>query len=209
MKAKFITPNILHIDTGTMYELGSLFVRMQEFYECPSDQFRGKYFAMDDYMDWYASNNDGKFTYFEDWAGFNIPGNVLISFYHTFKDLRPKEADLFAHIMDFILDDDANFYVIGSYQAKASTIAHELRHAFYYLNESYRRQCDDIFKAMPESVKEYVRDYLLDIGYSDIVVPDETQAYFGSESAESLSERFDVTEEAISPWAEAFRNVRP
>lgn len=210
MSVRFITPQILHVDMGTMYELGSLFIRMQEFYECPNDKFRGKYFTMDQYMDWYASNNeDGQFTYFEDWAGFNIPGDVLIKFHRTFHDLRPKEMDLFDHLKDFVLNNDKNFYVIGSYAAKQSTVAHELRHAFYYLNDSYRRQCEDIFKTIPESVMESVTEHLLDIGYSDIVVPDETQAYFGSEDVESLSERFNLTEDEVRPWAEAYRKVRP
>ncbi len=100
---QFITPQILHVDTGTMYEIGSLFIRMQEFYECPDERFRGKYFTLDEYMDWYAGRHpQGKFSYFEDWAGFNIPGSSLIKFWNVFTEkegiLRPKEAELFTHI---------------------------------------------------------------------------------------------------------------
>lgn len=210
---QFITPQILHVDMVTMYQLGSLFIRMQEFYECPDEKFRGKYFTLDEYMDWYASHHpEGKFSYFEDWAGFNIPGSSLIQFWNLFikmeGSLRSKETELFSHIMDFILNDDPNFYVIGTYQADERTIAHETRHAYYYLDEDYRQRCDDIFKELPESVKDAVTLRLLEMGYSDTVVPDEAQAYFGTESPASLKTMFHLSE-SPKEWADKFKNVRP
>lgn len=210
---QFITPQILHVDTGTMYEIGSLFIRMQEFYECPDERFRGKYFTLDEYTDWYAGRHpQGKFSYFEDWVGFNIPGSSLIKFWNVFTEkegiLRPKEAELFTHIKDFVFNDDPNFYVIGTFDADERTIAHETRHANYYLDREYRQTCDDIFKELPESVKDAVTLRLLEMGYSDTVIPDETQAYFGTESPASLKVLFNLSE-SPKGWADKFKNVRP
>lgn len=214
MKATFITPQILLIDMGTMYELGSLFIRMQEFYECPNIKFCGNYFTLDEYMDWYASTQaEKKFTYFEDWAGFNIPGRSLIAFWNLFiakeGKLRPKEMEFFALIKDFIWNNDGNFCVIGTFAGRHDILEHELRHAYYYLNEDYRRTCDDIFKAMPESVRQAVTLSLLDMGYSATVVPDEAQAYFGTETHASIKDVFSNIPTDLAPWVDKFKNVRP
>jgi hypothetical protein len=53
------------------------FLRYQEFYESPSKKFRGKSYKLLDFMKWYASENDGIFTYPRDWAGFNFPGSII------------------------------------------------------------------------------------------------------------------------------------
>ena len=52
----------------TQYEVTSTFLRVQEHYESP--QFHGRIFTLEQYMDWYVAEN-GAFTYFQDWSGFN------------------------------------------------------------------------------------------------------------------------------------------
>lgn len=204
--------NILHVHADTMYELTSSFMRMQEFYESPNPQFRGDYFTMDEYMDWYASQNHDKiFTYFEDWAGFNITGKAVIAFFDTFTNvehtLRRKEVEILSHVMDFILNRDANFCIIGTYAGHPELFNHELRHAHYYLNAEYRNKCDAIYDSMPVLIVAHLRDYLLDWGYTEEVIADEIQAYFGSDTAANVAQTFDLYEYNIADWVSRFSEV--
>jgi hypothetical protein len=184
---------------------------MQEFYECPNDKFRGKYFTLDEFMDWYASQNpDGIFSYFEDWAGFNIPGKYIIQFWNTFVAdggvLRDKEYELFNVIKDFVFNDDPNFCIIGTFSYNERIFSHELRHAYYYLNKNYRKQCDDIFNELPDSIKKSCYLSLLDMGYHHDMIPDEIQAYFGTETVDSIVNMFNLTECPLH-WVNKYHNI--
>ena len=95
MKVKEIIKNIFHISFSTQHELASTFLRFQEYYESP--KFRGKIFSFYEYKKWYTANSPkgkktGKFTYYKDWGGFNIPSYVLKPFYQgKFNPLSNKE----------------------------------------------------------------------------------------------------------------------
>ncbi|HVY01919.1 MAG TPA: hypothetical protein VHA12_04110, partial [Candidatus Nanoarchaeia archaeon] len=104
MKLREIYPNIFHIQFSTRLLLTSTFLRFQEHYESP--KFRGKIFSLEEYKKWYISNSPkgketGKFTYYEDWSGFNIPGHVLEPFFQgKFDPLSLEEQHfikLFSH----------------------------------------------------------------------------------------------------------------
>ena len=49
------------------------FLRVQEYYESPNPDFRGKHFNIWDYIEWYSREKKDVFTYAFDWGGFNIP----------------------------------------------------------------------------------------------------------------------------------------
>src|SRR5262245_26903475 len=77
----------------TQYELASTFLRFQEHYESP--KFRKKIFSLEEFMDWYGQENKGKFSYFKDWAGFNIPSTEFEPFLEgKFDPLLEKEKRL-------------------------------------------------------------------------------------------------------------------
>ena len=81
MKCKEIYPNLFLFTFPNQYELASTFIRLQEFYESPYKEIKGQYFTLEKYMDRYAKDQeDNKFTYFEDWNGFNVPGNIVLKF---------------------------------------------------------------------------------------------------------------------------------
>jgi len=205
MIINLINSNIIHFQADTRYELCSTFIRMQEFYESPFEEFRGKYFTMDAYMDRYAQSNGDKFTYFEDWAGFNIPGESLVHFWNTYTviaRLRDKEYKVFDAIKENI-NYDQKFYVIGTHGVDELTLNHEIRHARYYLEDDYRNKCQEIYKQLPEKVKKSVNKRLTEYGYDSSVFPDETQAYFGSEDNASLQEKFRIKTD-LSPWVEQY-----
>jgi hypothetical protein len=189
MKINTINGNIFHFIGDNLYELGSTFIRMEEFYESPFDAINGKYFTLDYYMDLYAESKGGKFSYFEDWYGFNIPGNSLLEFFEKFDgNLRAKEQYVRDVIQKYIEDNDANFYVIGSISSD-SALRHEYAHANYYLNPKYREACDGIWDKFSSVAQANIADSLSMKGYAYSKTKDEAQAYF---STATVSELIDV-----------------
>ena len=95
----------------TQYELTSTFLRVQEHYELP--QFHGRIFTLEQYMDWYVAEN-GAFTYFQDWSGFNVPSTAFQPFYEgKFDPLTRKEKRLLGLFRNL----QGRFYVIGIYDS--------------------------------------------------------------------------------------------
>lgn len=70
-------------------------------------------------------------------------------------------------------------YVVGVY--KTSDLKHELLHAKFYIDKSYRKSIEDEWQDIPEKKRKYLVDFLKRLGYSDDVLIDEYQAYRYSE----------------------------
>lgn len=86
-----IAKDIYLLRFKTQYELAATFLRVQEHYESP--RFHGRIFSLEQFMDWYAKRY-GNFTYYEDWAGFNVPSTALQPFYEgKFDPLSEKEKE--------------------------------------------------------------------------------------------------------------------
>src|SRR5690242_20121476 len=108
----------------TQYELAATFLRVQEYYESP--RFSGRVFSLEQYMDWYVAQF-GAFTYYQDWAGFNVPSTALQPFYEgKFDPLLEKEKRLLRLFKRL----RGRFYVIGVYDS--GDLTHELAHALYF-----------------------------------------------------------------------------
>jgi hypothetical protein len=173
MPAKIIKskvgPGIYLLRFKTQYELTATFLRVQEHYESP--RFHGRIFALEQYMDWYAAEK-GNFTYYQDWAGFNVPSTAFQPFYDgKFDPLSEKEKRLLRLFENL----RQQFYVIGIYDSGARhSLTHELAHALYFTDAAYR-----------EAVRKEMRAYntsalgkqIAKAGYAQHVIPDETQAY--------------------------------
>jgi hypothetical protein len=153
-------------------------------------------------MDTYAEKT-GAFTYFEDWGGFNVPGDVIIKFRDEFYgEMRPKEWALLHDVGDFVYRRDPKFYLIGTHGTLdgngASYVEHEMAHAYFYLEPMYKNMCDIVYSLLASDIKDKLKEKLLKMGYNEDVVPDEVQAYFSTDDVKTLQKRFDVTEaEAI------------
>jgi hypothetical protein len=52
------------------YDRAMTFCRVQEFYESPNPDFRGKHFNIWDFIEWYSKEHKDAFTYAFDWGGF-------------------------------------------------------------------------------------------------------------------------------------------
>jgi hypothetical protein len=160
----------------TQYELAATFLRVQEHYE--SSRFSGRIFSLEQYMDWYAARFGG-FTYYEDWSGFNVPSTALEAFYKgKFEPLLQKEKRflrLFKH-------ERAPFYVIGvSNSALKRDLIHELAHALFFTNGTYRQAVRAAMRGYDTSA---MKRELTRLGYARHVIQDEVHAYLVAPTGE-------------------------
>ena len=177
--AKLIYPQIVHCRSSSQYFLASTFMRVQEFYESPFENIRGKAFTVFEYMDTEARAN-GKFDYFTKWGGFNLPDFALKNFLKKQKVLYfDKEALKFLYIR-LLVNWKKPFYVIGTFKDK--DINHELAHAFYYLSKEYRHQMDRLTEKMPQKTFRLLCEWFEENGYPKEVFWDELQAYLCTEN---------------------------
>jgi hypothetical protein len=150
----------------TQYELAATFLRVQEYYESP--RFSRRVFSLEQYMDWYAAQF-GAFTYYQDWAGFNVPSTALQPFYEgRFDPLLEKEKRLLRLFNNL----RGRFYVIGIYDSRDLT--HELAHALYFTDAAYRQAVRTAIRGYDTSA---LKQQLAKAGYAKHVIPDEVHAY--------------------------------
>ena len=175
---------IYHFKFKDQYEATSTFMRLQEFYECPSRRIRGRYFTFPQFMDDFARRH-GNFTYCTDFSGFNVPSNVVGRFFNLFEDLSVKELKL----RDYIgkIKDD-KYYLIGTYSADC--VDHEIAHAFWYLNSDYKKEMGFLVKRC--TIKKSMVKLLKSIGYANPMMIDEIQAYLGTETLPYLRKLFPI-----------------
>jgi len=184
-KLEEIHPNVYLATFEKLYDMGMTMVRIQEYYESP--EFKGRYFTLERYMDWWAKTEDEDcFTYSAVWGGFNVPGQVLYDWYYQFyhEDLRDKERALINElIIRCGLDKIPEIYFIAVCKEGKDleeTIRHETAHAFYHLHPEYKESCKKLLKQMSAKVHAKYSKILLRGGYDKSVVDDEIQAYASS-----------------------------
>jgi hypothetical protein len=176
--------NIYVVTTDNQYDLAMLFMRAQEYYESSFKQIKGKEFTIFKFMELYSKKfGDGAFTYAADWAGFNVPGSVLLKMYGPGYKYNIEDYNEYDEHMENILINikGDNFYLIGAVNKDASTIEHELCHAKFALDKNYKKKVRDILKKLPDKIKKKIKDYLLSIGYCKYVLEDELQAYISND----------------------------
>lgn len=155
--------NLFHLKFKSQHLVASTFIRFQEYYE--STQFRNKVFTLEEYMDWYAEKQ-GKFDYFTEYTGFNIPKSVIESFASDkFYPLTNKESEL----INRFCRKKEDYYLIGTF--RRADIKHELAHGVYYLDRDYRKEADELIK--PINIEKFLRENL----YHPVTWKDETQAW--------------------------------
>jgi hypothetical protein len=173
IKLEAIKDNIFHLSMPTQYLLNSVFLRFQEHYESP--EFKGKIFTLDEFKAWYpGSRPHGQFSYYGDWAGFNIPSYVLTPFKSgAFDPLSAGESAFLASLPDY----PGKFYVIGTCgDINDAVLRHEIAHGLYYTDSSYRAEVDNVLA--PLNLKP-IEDYLGQLGYHPASFHDECHAYLG------------------------------
>ena len=181
---KEIYSNVFLVTYSTQYDLCMDFVRVQEFYESP--KFKGRYFSLEEFMDWWSHNmsrNKGSFDYPIRWNGFNITSDILLKWLSKcgHNILRDREISLLNFLAkklgfkvgeaktgyDFydLFKNNKRIYIIAchkesSKRAMDEVIDHEVAHAFYNLYSDYKKACITFLNAMDKDKNEkIIKDY--------------------------------------------------
>jgi hypothetical protein len=176
-KVKKILPQVYHLQFNNRKDLTSTLLRFEEFYESP--KFRNKVFSMNDFYFWYKTTRDNKkFSYLTDWSGFNFPSYVFQPFWNEeFENLSTRENA----VLKKFPKSKNKFYIIGTFKNKSNikdellVFKHEVAHALYYLDSSYRKNVSKILKDLNSKP---IHKYLKKLGYHEAVLEDETHAYY-------------------------------
>lgn len=205
LSVKEVTDSVLHIQAKTQFDIASTFMRLQEFYESPFREVRGKLFTHEDFINLYAYRKERKgddeviFSYFEDWQGFNIPGNVFNRWVKRFKKagMWEKEQELIDLVYDKVNKRSNKFYVIGTfeYHDQGNVINHELSHAFFYLDKQYKSESTKLYRKLPKVVRYQMHEWLKSMGYDRTVYTDETVAYLSTDTMCDLDDKLTPV-----PW---------
>lgn len=187
MNLRKITSNIIHVNFDSQIELCETFCRFQEHYESP--EFRGKIFTLGQYREWY-SEQYGKWSYYTDWNGFNIPDYVLIPFKEGLFDPLSEKEQKFLELFKY---KKGKFYIIGTHNALPEALIHEICHALYYLDKEYKEEADLIISKADKQAPTWIafENFLLEKGYSAEVIDDEIQAFLSS-NTERISKKFKL-----------------
>lgn len=159
-------------------ELCLCFLRYQEFYESDNHRFQNRTFTWAEYITWYAKKR-GSFSYAEDWSGFNFPANTI----RVVQKLGIPDPNHYDRLMDGLLGliegeaETSDCYLIGFQTGHATTLDHEMAHAAYYLDETYRYEVESLVLALPENLGESLSTAIQTLGYAKSSVLDEIQAF--------------------------------
>jgi len=167
---------------------------------------RGNYFCWEAFIDAFADDS-GRLDYFSFWSGFNFPGEAYINFLNTFSHDLTKREQAVKDAIFSEADLERPFYIVGALDGAVDTMRHELLHALYHIDESYRDRANELVESTSEDVRAKLRKGLQQLGYSEEVHADETQAYLATGSPEELGERFDLTIRECSDHTPRFRNL--
>jgi hypothetical protein len=191
VRVRQLNKGIVLAEFDSFGELGRAFVRAQEFFESPRKQFRGKFFTLESFQQWYRDNQSesGKFTYSMDFGGYNIPGEVYCDFVVKFMDnMSDEEYELFDKVnrlTNMCCKVSSKFYLIGCKRGDRVTLNHEVHHAFYKLYPKYHDTVRWILKQSLLDVSfDPIKRYLIDNMYTEEVFSDEIAAYLMFEEKE-------------------------
>lgn len=204
---KEVKPRIFLFEFKDRYDLCMYFMRCQEFYESPNPKFRGHSFEIFDFMKWYTKAfGKGKFSYPDDWNGFNIPSNVIWRLWneHLIPDKNIYDYEMWMAWKEcnakLNLGDDKfvnQFYIIGVTKGQTATLNHEIAHGLFTLYPEYQKQMTKLVKELDPKIKDTLFKGLKKLGYTPQVYIDESQAYmstglseaFGSNTSQWKAER--------------------
>jgi hypothetical protein len=182
---------------------------MQEYYESQNANLFNRKFDTFKFLHEMMDDN-GKISYFREWTGFNIPGNVINDWKVTTEELTPYEFLMFNQLKEAKLDTKKPYYIIGALESHKRTIKHEIAHALYSTNSDYfdemSKLTGDLYLYKEKHFNK-IRDNLIKMGYNRTVVLDEIQAYLSSEKTEYLKKEIYKDIEEIKPILKKYRKV--
>ena len=215
-KIKEVLPRIFAVEVEDNYDRAMLFLRSQEFYESPFEDFRGHHFEMFEFMDRYRKwKGLDYFSYPEDWGGFNVPGELaetctkhaIVGY-----DMIPTKYDYIMHnIIRGVkaqVPDGEKYYLLGVDSFESSiTMQHELAHGLYYVNDAYKQEMAYLVTNLPLHIHSAISTILIDMGYCDDVIADEIQAYMATGLMANMSEIPGIEDE-LNKFEQVFNNFK-
>ena len=187
---KEVKPFIYCAEIDNDYDRAMLFCRYQEFYESPYKKFRGKPFTWMEYMRFYKDAWKKRvFTYPDDWAGYNIPCNVLQKANHIF--CYDTEYDKIMNDIYFYCAIDSqnkndgtrhDWYLIGANSKDKGTTNHEIAHGLYFTNKEYKNNVTYLIKNIKLLHYTKLKKILMKMGYvgDKKIIDDEIQAFMST-----------------------------
>lgn len=189
-KIKKIKPlRLWHVTFDKQTDMTLTFLRLQEY--CESPKFKGKYFHLDEYIQWYSEKYKKPFDYHLDVGAHNIPGHMFDEFMVMHEDYRDstlsrKEEQVLSLIQEHVASDgddpctDEPYYVIATCKSlpdHKGYFDHEFRHGLFYLLDDYRRDILTVLKKYitNRNVKKFRNALSKD--YDKKVLNDEVHAY--------------------------------
>lgn len=181
------------------------FCRIQEYFEASNPKLKGIPFTFYELIN-QMMKSDGTLDYFSFWDGFNFSGDVLLNWLDEIGDLTDHEKKL----IDNIEFNGSKFYVIGCLIGDVGTIKHELAHAMYNLDDTYRNFMDHVY--FSEFLRcgkqcDKMRAELKKLGYADEVLIDEIQAYLSTSPRKELRGDFDLDTDELKPVIKSYRKT--
>lgn len=183
---KEIVPNVFVVIVPNNKHRAMLFLRVQEFYESPNPRFKGKTFDVVEFLNWYAKSKYASTrsteSYIKDWSGFNVPYDIAKKCYDKLKkriDLQTTYDFHFYKILEYISRNKSpgKAYIIGTDRLKSKNTMHELHHALYYMDDTYRDNIKKLLNKIPRKLLKDLKNTLEDVGYGKHVLYDELITY--------------------------------
>jgi hypothetical protein len=206
-----IQPSVFLVTTAHRYDLGQLFVCVQEHYESASPLWKGNHFARASYERWYALNvsSDCVFSYPDDWCGFNVPSTAIQDFYYNSPyDYTNNYYDRMMINVDktitSYLKGKQTYYLIGALANDLETLDHEIAHGLYATSSTYRSDMNILIARLATTTRQRVGKVLKNMGYDTTVHDDEIQANF----ATGLTNHFKGFQRFCPPFIECFERHR-
>ena len=196
------------------YDIAIHFLRAQEYYESNSERFKGKQFEILDYIEWYAKGNDYKFSYADDFVGFNVPGEVMDAIYVDYKwadnfNKYDRVMESVVSTIHSIIGNTSNYYLIGAKEGDEDTVDHELAHAFWYVDSEYKELQQKNIDALSDDLITDVKEELRNCKYTEEVLDDEFQAYFSTGLDDPLKKLVGRSEKKIiKPFVGTFKEFK-
>lgn len=214
-----ILPHVYHLHFESGYDLAMHFLRFQEYYESP--KYHRRIFSLTEYMEWYAKDHEGSFTYPTDWSGFNVPSWVLQQVREaTIPDLNSYDLRMFT-LIDWVEEREHphNYYFIGTSSAgyrgdedEKDVLDHEIAHALYTVNPEYREKALALLREWNSAPGhegcelDTAKMVLKDMGYHESTVEDEIHAYCATGLCDELEGV--ISKQESKPFQKLFREYK-
>ncbi len=204
-----VKPKLFAVIVPDDYHRPMLFCRVQEYYESPNPQFKGKSFDMWDYIEWYSRNHSDAFTYAFDWGGFNIPLEIAYTCYDTLTEPYTPYDNIMEEIVQKVCemnDYSCDGYIIGAGDLDGETFRHEVCHGLYSTNPLYKEMADEITQMIPTKLYNQLVNNLVEYGYTLEVMDDEVQAYLMT-NWETTSISKKVNRKEVSKFSKLYKQT--